>query len=408
MIMKSEKLLKYACYASGMTMSVTGNLPPLLFITFHNLYNISYSLLGTLIVINFITQLSVDLIFSFFSHKFNIPKTVKVMPVITIAGLTVFALAPLFKNVYLGLVLGTVIFSLSAGLGEVLVSPVFATMPAKEPDREMSKLHSCYAWGTVAVIILATLFLFAFGSENWQYLVLLSLILPIVSTLLFAFSKVPQLETPKKMSSAFNFLKDKFLWLSFFAIFMGGAAECNMAQWASGYLEQALNIPKIWGDIFGAALFAFFLGLGRTLYGKFGKNIEKLLFFGAIGASLCYLTAAVVPFPIIGLFACAFTGFCTSMLWPGNLVIAEKRFPQGGVFIFALMAAGGDLGASVAPQLVGIITDGVMASDSFFNICQTVSINLEQLGMKLGILSGMFFPFVGIFIQHKIRKTAFK
>ncbi len=404
--MNKQKMLKYACYVSGMTMSVTANLPPLLFMTFHDLYKITYSLLGTLVVVNFITQLAIDLVFSFFSHKFNIPKTVKTIPLISVAGLILFALAPLFKNVYLGLLLGTVVFSVSSGLSEVLVSPVFATIPAKDPDREMSKLHSCYAWGTVGVVILSTIFIFIFKGTNWQYLVFLFLLLPLMASVLFTLSGVPEMDTPQKTSETFGFLKNKLLWLSVFAIFMGGAAECNMSQWASSYLEQALNIPKIYGDIFGVALFALFLGLGRTLYGKFGKNIEKLLLLGAIGSTLCYFTAAVVPVPIIGLFACAFTGFCTSMLWPGNLVVAEKRFTQGGVFIFALMAAGGDLGASVAPQLVGIITDGVIANDSFLNLCGTLNLTPDQLGMKLGILSGMFFPLLGIIIQYKIRKTA--
>lgn len=406
--MNKHKILKYACYVSGMTMSVTGNLPPLLFLTFRSLYGISYSLLGSLIVINFITQLTIDLVFSFFSHRFNISKTIKTIPFITILGLIIFALAPLFKNVYLGLLLGTVIFSVSSGLGEVLVSPVFATIPAKDPGREMSKLHSCYAWGTVGVIILATLFLFIFKGENWQYLVFISLLIPLLCAILFLNSSVPEIETPKQASEAIGLLKNKHVWLSFLAIFMGGAAECNMSQWASSYLEQALNIPKVWGDIFGVALFAVFLGLGRTLYGKFGKSIEKILFVSSIGATLCYFTAAIMPVPVIGLFACALTGLCTSMLWPGNLVIAEKRFPQGGVFTFALMASGGDLGASVAPQLVGIITDSVIYNDVFINTSHNLLLTPEQLGMKLGLLSGMLFPLIGIFIQYKIKKTASK
>ena len=405
--MNKHKILKYACFVSSAVMSVTGNLPPLLFMTFHDLYGISYSLLGALVVTNFITQLSVDLIFSFFSQKFNIPKTVKTIPLITILGLIIFALAPLFKNVYLVLLTGTIVFSVSSGLGEVLVSPVFATIPSENPDKDMSKLHSCYAWGTVAVIILSTVFLFIFKNTSWQYLVFLWLLLPLVSSILFMLSDVPQMETPKKASQAAGFLKNKLLWLSVIAIFLGGAAECNMAQWASSYLEQALNIPKIRGDILGVALFAAFLGLGRTLYGIFGKKIENILFIGAIGATLCYFTASVVPVAAIGLFACAFTGFCTSMLWPGNLVVAEKRFSEGGVFIFALMASGGDLGASVAPQLVGIITDSVIYGD-VSALCQKLSLTPEQLGMKLGLLSGMLFPLIAIFIQYKIKKTASK
>ena len=59
-----------------------------------------------------------------------------------------------------------------------------------------------------------------------------------------------------------------------------------MAQWSSSYLEKALSIPKIYGDVFGVALFALTLGIGRSLYGKFGKNIEKILVLGSFGPQL--------------------------------------------------------------------------------------------------------------------------
>ena len=147
--------LKFACYTTNLSMSVVGNLPALLFLTFHRLYGISYSLLGTLVLINFCTQLLVDLIFSFFSHKFNISLAVKCTPILTVLGMLLYAAAPLlFPNaVYVGLVIGTVIFSASAGFCEVLISPIIAAIPAKDPDREMSKLHSIYAWGVVGVVV---------------------------------------------------------------------------------------------------------------------------------------------------------------------------------------------------------------------------------------------------------------
>ncbi|MBQ8474723.1 MAG: hypothetical protein IJ499_03565 [Clostridia bacterium] len=163
------KRLKFACYTTNVSMSVVGNLSPVLFLTFRNLYGISYSLLGLLVLINFFTQLIVDLIFSFFSHKFNIPRAVKMTPVLTVAGLLIYAIYPFLfpQTAYLGLVIGTVIFSAGAGFGEVLISPVIAALPSKDPDREMSKLHSVYAWGVVFVILVATAFLLFFGGENW-------------------------------------------------------------------------------------------------------------------------------------------------------------------------------------------------------------------------------------------------
>ena len=99
---------KYACYMSNVSMAAVSTLSPLLFITFNKLYGISYTLLGLLVLVNFCTQLVIDLIFSFYSHKFNIKKTVRIMPVLTVAGLVIYAvMPPLFPNkAYLFLLLG--------------------------------------------------------------------------------------------------------------------------------------------------------------------------------------------------------------------------------------------------------------------------------------------------------------
>lgn len=400
--------VKAACYATNVSMAIVSNLPPILFLTFRSLYQISYSLLGLLVLINFCTQLAVDLIFSFFSHKFNIPKAVKLTPVLTVIGLLLYAASPyLFpNNVYLGLVLGTVIFSASGGLVEVLISPVIAAIPAKNPEREMSKLHSIYAWGVVFLVPISTLYLLAFGAQTWNLLVLLLSLIPLVAAILFCGAQIPQMETPERVSGALTLLKNKGVWLCIIAIFLGGASECTMAQWSSSYLEQAIGIPKVWGDILGVAMFGIMLGLGRTLYGKYGKSIEKLLVWAAVGATVCYLTAALSSIAAVGLVACALTGLCTAMMWPGMLIVASERFPAGGVFIFAIMASGGDLGASVGPQLVGIITDAVAANPAAQSLAQSIALSPDQLGMKIGMLVGMLFPLFAIFVYGHIRKTA--
>lgn len=404
---RNDKRVKYGCYFGNMSMSVIGNLPPLLFLTFRTTYGISYSLLGLLILINFFTQLIVDLVFSFFSHKFNISKTVKMMPVLTIVGFLIFTLSPwLFPDsVYAGLAIGTVIFSASSGLAEVLISPVIAALPAEDPDREMSKLHSVYAWGVVGVVIISTVFLYIFSAQNWQWLAIIFMAVPLMSLLLLLGAKLPEIETPKRVSGAVQYLKNGGVWLCVFGIFLGGAAEVTMAQWSSSYLEYALGIPKVWGDVLGVAMFGVMLGFGRTMYSKIGKNIERVLLACGIGATLCYLVAAVSPVPVIGLVACAMTGLCTSMLWPGSLIVASGRFPAGGVFIYALMAAGGDMGASVAPQLVGVITDSAIANPWVMDIANTLGLHPEQLGMKLGMLVGMIFPLVSIPVFARIVRT---
>lgn len=402
-------LLKFACYTVNITMAFAGNVSPILFLTFRSLYGISYSLIGLLVVINFATQLTVDLVFSFFSQKFHIPTVVRTMPFLTIAGFLIFALVPTLapQYAYVGIAVGTVVFSAAAGLAEVLISPIVASIPSDDPDRQMSGLHSVYAWGAVGVVILGTLFLLAFGKQNWHILVLLFLIIPTVSAVLFCSTEITCVHTAEKASGIVSLLKRPALWASVIGIFLGGAAEVTMAQWSSTYLENALGIDKVWGDVFGVAMFSVALGLGRTLYSKIGKNITRVLLLGAIGATACYLVAAISDVALVGLVACALTGFCASMMWPGSLVIATDRFASGGVVVFALMAAGGDMGAAIVPQLVGIAADSVAQIPALQNLALTLGLTPDRLGLKMGMLIGMVFPLAAIpvyYILHKCRK----
>ena len=207
--MEQYKLAKKACYITGITMSIASNLSPLLFLTFRDMYELSYTLLGLLVVINFVTQLSVDLIFTFFTKCFNIHKTVRITPFVSFIGLIIYAILPkLFPNTaFLWIALGTVICSAGSGLAEVLMSPVIAAIPSENPEREMSKLHSMYAWGVVGVVILSTFFLLVFGSTNWMYLALFWSIVPLTASLLFLKSKLPEMNNfgeTQKQTKIFN------------------------------------------------------------------------------------------------------------------------------------------------------------------------------------------------------------
>lgn len=104
----------------------------------------------------------------------------------------------------------------------------------------------------------------------------LLILIPILSIYFTMVRRYPKWRLPKKCQVCWSFF-NKGIWLCFFAIFLGGAAECTMAQWSSGYLEKALAIPKVWGDIFDVARFSVMLGIGRTLYAKKAKSITYVL-----------------------------------------------------------------------------------------------------------------------------------
>ncbi|MBR3868130.1 MAG: MFS transporter [Clostridia bacterium] len=403
--MTDFKRTRNACYFTYVAMASIFSLPPLLFVTFRETYGISYTLLGTLVLINFSTQLLIDLIFTFFTKYFNIKLTVRVMPLLTSIGMFIYAFVPMFfpDYAYAGLVVGTVIFSVSAGLSEVLLSPVVAAIPSDNPDRDMSRLHSLYAYGVVIVVVLSTVFLRIFGTENWMYLTFFWASLPIISFILFCTSPMPDVNMNNGEKDGKK-KKHKGMFLCVMCIFLGSAAENSMTNWISSYMENALNIPKVVGDVAGMALFGILLGLGRTLYAKYGKNISNVLLVSMTCAAVCYLVSGFSQNVIVAMIACILTGLCTAMLWPGTLILMEEKFPNPGVAAYALMAAGGDFGASVAPQLLGIIVDKVTVSEWAMTLSSSIAMTPEQIGMKTGMLVAALFPILGVALLILMRK----
>ena len=391
------KRTKLACFFSYLSMASPFCLPAMLFVTFREQYGISYTLLGSLVAVNFCTQLGIDLVFSFFTRLFNVRKTLRVMPVLTSLGLLVYALVPSLcpDYAYLGLIIGTVVFSVAAGLSEVLLSPVVAAIPSEHPERDMSLLHSLYAWGVLSVVVISSVFLRIFGTENWMYLTVFWAILPLGSSLMFCLSPIPPMDlTPAAGSKRAG--RGTAMALCVACIFLGSAAENTMTNWISAFMESALQIPKVIGDILGLAVFALLLGFARTLYAKYGKNISSVLLVSMICAAVCYLVAGLSPNVILAMIACILTGFCTAMLWPGTLILMEEKIANPGVAAYALMAAGGDFGASVAPQMMGAVVDTVSASEWAAELGASLSLTAEQVGMKVGMLLGAIFPILGI------------
>ncbi len=399
---------KLACYAAYFTMSSIFSLPPLLFMTLHGMYGVSYTLLGTLVLVNFCTQLAIDLAFTFFSKYFNVGVLARVMPLLTSAGMFLYALSPtLFPNhVYAGLLVGTVIFSVAAGLSEVMLSPMIAAIPSKNPGRDMSLLHSLYAFGVFTVVMVSTAFFALFGTERWMYLTMFFGVLPVIPAVLFMFSPIPDMSSHGPEQKTADKTRRRFVGLALCVacIFFGSCAENAMSNWISGFVETALHIDKSIGDIVGMAAFAILLGIARIAYAAYAKHIYRVLLIGMAGAAVCYVLAGLSGSVAISLIACILTGLFTSMLWPGTLILMEENIHGAGIAAFALMAAGGDLGASVAPQLLGIVTDQVSVTNFATEMGFRFGLTPDQVGMKAAMLVSSVFPILGVAVLILIRR----
>lgn len=393
----------YACYVGFIVQATVVNLTPILFIPLRELYGLSYEQLGALILVNFITQVTTDIAFSTLADRYGFRRFVAAAQVLCVLGFALFAASPLLFDVpYTGFLLGTVVFSIGGGLMELLLSPIVNAIPTPEKAAAMSVLHSFYAWGQVAVVLLTTLFIFLAGREAWPFIVLLWAILPFVN--FFFFLRVPMAPPiPEEHRQGMRHLINQpFFLVACLAIMLGAAAELNMGQWTSAFMEKALHLPKLLGDVAGVSMFAFMLGLARLLYGKYGSrvNVSKVMMVGSLVAAACYLVVAISPIPFLSLLACALTGFAVSLLWPGTLVAASEFYPRAGAWMFAILAASGDIGAALGPWAMSLVTEEGPRLAAVANLAGSLGLSSEQAGLRLGMLWAMFIP-LGCFFCHR-------
>lgn len=350
-----------ASCAASVTMAATTNLAPLLFLIFNESLGVALSRITVLITLNFVIQLTVDLLAALFADRVGYRPLMIASALLSAGGLVALGSLPfVFADAWIGLLIADILCALGAGLAEALVSPIVEACPTKNKVAMMGLLHSFYCWGTVVVILLSTLFLYLTGEDSWWLLPLLWSLLPFLNAVLFALVPFP---TPEGATSDGNaspsLLRRPAFWLFLLVMVAAGASELSMSQWASAFAEAGLGVSKAVGDLAGPCLYAALMGTARVFYAKMSERIDLRFFLTASGILAIggYLLSTLAPSPALALVGCAVTGLSVGILWPGSLSLAARRFPSGGTLMFSLCALCGDLGCSIGPTVVGLVAD---------------------------------------------------
>lgn len=382
-----------ACYAADILQAIVINVTPIVFVLLKAEYGLRYSQFGTLVFANFATQVAVDLLCSKPVDRYGYRPFIVGAHLLCALGFALFALTPrlLPGHEFSGFLFSTMLFSGAGGLFELLLSPIVDALPCKDKAREMSLLHSMYAWGKLGCILLTTLALFA--GVRWEAIFLFCAMLPLGNALFFLQVPLVRKAGPQELLRARELFSSSAFLLSFGAILFSGAAEATISQWSSTFMQDGLGLPKLWGDLAGAGGFSLMLGLGRLLHGLYGsrKDLVKLLTWGSLGAAVCCLLIGTVPLAWAGAAACALTGFFISIAWPGTLSIAAHKLPRAGTALFALLAAAGDIGGALGPWMIGKLTDVQIAS----GLCADVS-------LKRCALMACVLPLLAAFFQRRL------
>ena len=383
----------YACFIAYIVQAIINNFAPLLFLTFSNSYNLPLTQITFLVTINFLIQLSIDLLSVFFVDKLGYKNSMLIAHFLAFLGLALLAILPDIISPFIGLLIAVILYAIGGGLIEVIVSPIIEACPSENKEQAMSLLHSFYCWGQVGVVLISTIFFSIFNIKNWPILAIIWSIVPLAN--MFFFKKVPVpnlLANEEKGMSLKELFKTNIFWLFIILMALAGACEQSISQWASVFAESGLKVSKTTGDLLGPMFFAIMMGTSRLIYGKFGDKLplKKSMIFTSVLCLIAYLILTFNSNAVLGLLALGLAGFSVGLLWPGTFSLASAALPKGGTALFALLALGGDLGCSGGPTYVGLfssvsINDGIRHAVIFpiiLIICLLIFISYDEKKKK--------------------------
>lgn len=335
-----------ACYLGFITQAIAANFAPLLFLKFHNMYQIPLGKIALISTVFYVTQLAVDIFCSFFVDRIGYRKCVIASELCAAFGLIGLAFLPdLLPSPLAGIIIGVVLYAVGSGLIEVLGSPIVEACPFDHKEAAMSLLHSFYCWGSVGVILLSTAFFAVFGIDSWRWLACIWALIPLYNIYNFATCPIEHTVEEGNGMKPGKLLQTPLFWMSVVLMVCAGASELSMAQWASAYTESALGLSKTTGDLAGPCMFAVTMGISRVIYGKKGDRLDLMKFMMGSGCLclFCYILASLSDNPLLGLIGCIMCGFSVGIMWPGTISICSRHLPNGGTAMFAFLATAGDL-----------------------------------------------------------------
>jgi MFS family permease len=131
-------------------------------------------------------------------------------------------------------------------------------------------------------------------------------------------------------------------------------------------------------------------------------NLHKVLVWGSFFCAIAYLAVCFSPIKALSLVVVAMMGLLVSLLWPGTLSAASKLLPMAGASMFALLAAGGDIGASAGPWFVGVVIDAAMGG---LPDALTDTLSSESFGLRVGMAVGAVFALISVIAQRRLQRA---
>ncbi len=398
-------LTRKACYISYTVQALCINIAPLFFVIFKRDYGLNVADIAFLVLFSFIIQLLTDVFTIKLINTFGYRKCAVSANFIAFTGLVLLSILPTVMPIFPAVMISSFLYSVGAGLVEVVINPIIDAFPNKNNAMALTVLHSFYCWGQTAVILISTFLIYLFGESKWFLIPLIWSLVPFINALLFI--KVPIVEvTPtNEKSDIKNLLKSRVFIILFVVMICVGSSEMVISQWASYFVETGLGVSKVIGDLMGPCIFALMMAFGRTLYGLFGDKIPIVgaLCSCALLATLSYVGISVFINPVLVIACFAVAGLAVSLMWPGTLAASSSLFKSGKTSMFALLALAGDAGCSIGPWVNGFAND-IATKHTSLQFLTRLGFTPDNAALRLGILVSGVFPLLMLFLMLALLK----
>jgi fucose permease len=269
------------------------------------------------------------------------------------SGLTLLGLATGYGTACLAVF----VMGLGAGVLDMVLSPIVCALQPERRTAAMNWLHSFYCIGAVVTVLGGSLALRL--SLGWRFLALGLAMMPVIVAASFVFMHIPDvLAAGVERTRLRDLLGKRYFLVAIAIIFLAGATELGLAQWLPAYAETALGFTK-WTSGMSLLFFSLVMAIGRITVGIIGKRVNPFtILLGSCSATAAmFIAGCFAPWHALALAACIAVGFTVSCLWPSTLGVTADQFPRGGMTMFGMLAAVGNIGGVFMPWMIGVMAD---------------------------------------------------
>ncbi len=384
----NKRVIK-ASFLSFFNQAIVLNFLPLVVVAFMDMYDFTLTKFGVMIGVTFAVQMLTDIVLTAYMHKINYKKLAQWSNILSIVGSLIFVLSPFMTSEpYYVMLVATVFTSMSAGILEVIVSPIVDSIPDsfKSKQTMMSLSHGFYAWGQLTTILVVTLFIYFVGAKYWQIVYSLTLLPYFASIIAYSRADISVTRQQLSIKEDKKIVKSPIFVCIGLAIFFGAGVELIMNQYISAFAQLSLGMNEMFGNMIAMGCFALLMGIGRTVYGVWGNkfDIGWVVIVSSFVSGCLYIVAGLVDVPIVAFVCAVLVGLFSCLCWPGALTVAGKCFANSGAWIFSFLAIMGDLGGMVFPSTAGVVSDKVGISTMLLIMsCCGFLVALTQLLAKI-------------------------